>query len=178
MISITEWLKQLIAALVLAGFIEMILPANGLKGVAKMMMGLFIIILLIQPLGHLLHMPVDIAGALAELNFQQPPVSTDEVIRRGLDMRNAWTNRQNQNNQAVWEEKVSQTVGMIDDVSLTKLTMKFDGSIPKRALIRIKPLPHAEMTERRQDRTIQQIVNGIGLVTGLKAKEIEVVWDD
>ncbi|HBE80421.1 MAG TPA: stage III sporulation protein AF, partial [Firmicutes bacterium] len=50
MSQVTEWLRQLVAAIILAGLLEMLLPNNELKNVTKMVMGLLIMMILIQPL--------------------------------------------------------------------------------------------------------------------------------
>lgn len=157
----------------------MILPDNGLKGVTKMMMGLFIIILLIQPLGHFFRFPSDIAGTLPALSPRQPAaISTGEIIRDGLGMREKWTARQIQTNQSVWKEKVRQMVGMIEGVNLIDLKLKFDSLYPQKICLRVRAADSEERTGRWRRETTVRLRNGIGLVTGLKNGQIEVDWDD
>jgi stage III sporulation protein AF len=89
--QIVIWLKTLIAMVVLAGFLELLLPSNHLKRVTKLILGLAIILFLLRPLGDFYQLPDRLSGALAEIFNQASTTSaTDRVVREGLLLRQKW----------------------------------------------------------------------------------------
>jgi stage III sporulation protein AF len=186
--EIAVWIKKIIAILVLAGFLEMILPNNEMKGVTKMMMGLLIIMVMVQPVLRLFKLPATIiheTPALVKAEIPAIPVpNTGQIIKSGLSLRDDWIAGQKKHSRELLIDKVKAGIGLIDGVKLlevkaelkdpsnngdlTKLKLRLQLERPARIMA------DREKEERAMDRRIRDTIK---LFTNLTDDRIEVNWD-
>lgn len=177
MTDITEWVKQIITVLILIGFLDLILPENELKGASKLIMGLFIISLFIQPLGKIFK--IRDPAVLPMFSYAQREITTDHVINQGLRMRESWSQGLTTHNQALVKERISAILGMIDNLRLEKLAVDFNESQPTRVSVRAAPrdwkMVQPDFASYSRQLT-ERIQNAVRLVINLPIKNIEVTW--
>jgi stage III sporulation protein AF len=173
--NIAEWLQRIIAAVIVAGFLEMILPNNELKGVTKMIVGLMVIMILVQPVAKVFQIPSEIAWSLPTLNGERLQPSTDKIIKKGLELRSSWTSRFKEENQQYLEKKIRNILGMIDDIRIEKVQVTFDDQNPVGASIEVAPVDRTSTIDRNT--IITKIKNSVQLVSNLTEERIEVIWD-
>lgn len=178
MAQIALWLKQLIAALFLVGFLEMIIPDNEMKGVTKIVMGLMIIMILIQPLTSIFKISSNVIWSLSthrETNLNLP--STEQILKQGLEIKDSWMLSMKKNNQQILESKIKNIIGMIDEISLCKLTVDYDGVNLKKASLVIKAEEPLDQTNGFKEKVNRKIFNSLELIAGLPSKQVEVIWE-
>jgi stage III sporulation protein AF len=92
MAQIAVWLKTLIAMVILAGFLELLLPDDQMKSVTKLILGLAILLFLLRPLANLARLPAVLIETLAGTSAPRVPETpaTAQVIREGLLLRRQW----------------------------------------------------------------------------------------
>jgi stage III sporulation protein AF len=204
--EIADWIKKIIAILVLAGFLEMILPSNELKGVTKMMIGLLIILIIVQPLLKIFKLPniilnsapVAVEAGIPGMDFQ----GTGRIIKEGLAIRTGLTAELQKRNQEIFIEKIKISVRLIDEVTLVDLKTIFNdpglsgasGSTGKTGMTGYATLEKIElrvklsdsgarrrlsssMLRREQQRLGQRIRDTVKLFSNLTDNQIEVIWD-
>lgn len=66
MTSLEEWLKRLIGTTVILGFLELILPEGEMHRFARMVLGLLVLFVMLQPLAALIHQSPNFDRILAE----------------------------------------------------------------------------------------------------------------
>jgi stage III sporulation protein AF len=175
--QVTEWLRQLVAAIILAGLLEMLLPNNELKNVTKMVMGLLIMMILIQPLIKVFDLPQKVNWSLPSLAAPKTSPPTERIIAKGLKIRESWTKEFQRQNQALLEEKLKNIIGLIDEVQLKAIKVDFQDDKPFKAVLKLKlldPVPSApgNITVIRR-----KVVNAVQLLTNLSPDKIEVSWN-
>ncbi len=173
--QLSFWLKQLIVVLILAGFLELTLPDNQLKGVAKLIMGLLIILLLIQPVAQLIHLPLAVAWVTPKQTDHT--LATEQVIEEGLRLRNNWQQHLATEQEKLWEEKITQVSGMISGVKVTKVVVDCEVKTPIWVKLWVSPKITQGETWWRKD-IEQRLKNGVRLVSDLAEEKIEVNWND
>jgi stage III sporulation protein AF len=197
MLEIADWIKKIIAILVLAGFLEMILPNNELKGVTKMMIGLLIILIIMQPLLKFFKLPTTILGSLPAVvgvdTAGKSLPSTGRIVKEGLAVRAGWTGEIEKRNQEIVIEKIKLSIGLIDKVKLldTKvefnnpdLTATFGYAGLKKVKLRVeftdsRAARRSSLARVEQERQLvgRRIRDTIKLFSNLRDDEIEVIWD-
>ncbi len=173
--NLTEWLQKLITTLILAGFIEMLAPENGLKKAVKLVIGLMVMLILIQPLLSLFKVSVDLDRILSS-SQGAPHQDSQQVLERGLQIRNRWQKGFSPQQQASNEEKLKSIIGLIDDVDLREV--RFLDSASSQAIIRVVPALEKEFSKTLKDKLTLKIQNSVQLVCGLSKEQIEVIWDE
>ncbi|HEX7712965.1 MAG TPA: stage III sporulation protein AF [Bacillota bacterium] len=179
--DLADWLKRIIAAVILAGFLELILPQNNLKGVTKMVMGLVIITLLFQPFTHLLRLPSEIRWDLPGLDaVDSNPASsrTAAVVENGFEMREKWAARLTQDSRAIVETKVKTLVSLIDEVRLKQLQMEYSGSNLVKVHLLVSPAVPGGLSETLLKTITKRLNESVRLVSDLPADRIEVIWNE
>lgn len=176
--SIAEWLQQLVAAFILAGFLEMILPNNELKGVTKMVVGLMIVLILLQPLVKFFQFPSEIAWSLSGIGDEKKIdlPSTAQIIKEGLKLRDNWTAQLQEQNQTYLKDKIKNILAMIDEIRLVDLRLNFDGPDLVKVKLKVAPVNRNIQSESFENLT-KKIKNSIQLISNLGENQIEVIWD-
>jgi stage III sporulation protein AF len=175
--QVSEWLQKIIAAIILAGFLEMLLPNNELKNVTKMVMGLFIMMILIQPLIKVFDLPQKVSWSLPSVSDPDSNFATRRIIERGLKMRESWTAGFKERNKTILEGKLKNIIGLIDGVHLEDLTLSFQGERLIRAILKLKSIKR-EPLEPTASKVIQhKVIDSVQLLTNLTEDQIEVNWD-
>lgn len=197
MVEIAEWIKKIIAILVLAGFLEMILPNNELKGATKMMIGLLIILIVMQPLLKVFKLPATILSSVPAVvgadNAGRNLPSTGRIVKEGLAVRAGWTGEIEKRNQEIVIEKIKLSIGLIDKVKLLDTKVEFDNSNLtaifshaglKKVKLRVEFTDSKAgrrnslaQVQRERQRTGQRIRDTIKLFSNLTDDQIEVIWD-
>ena len=176
--QIAAWLRSVIAALFLAGFLELLLPQNELKGVTRLVMGLLIIALLLQPLSKVVRFPTELLSSLPAITnpAKGNNPSTTQVVERGLIWREHWTAELNQNRQSFYEKKLRNLLGLIDEITVTELKTDFKGDQLKQVRVRLAATKDALQPASKQ-RIRQQVNDAVELLFN-KPVAIEVRWDE
>lgn len=175
--NLTEWLKQLITVLVLAGFIEMLIPENSLKKAAKLVIGLMVMLILIQPLIRCFKIPLDLDQILSTsqgVNHQ----ATEAVLNRGLQIRNRWEKSFNSQQQQLAKERIESVLGLIDEIDLKETRFSDSSSETGLVIIEVAPAFSKELSKSVKDKLTLKIQNSVRLVCSLSKEQIEVVWDE
>lgn len=175
--NLSQWLRQLVTALLLAGFIEMLIPENGLKKPVKLVIGLLVMTMLIQPLAGLFRVSLAPDRILSSgRGFNNQPAR--QVLERGLEIRNRWREGFDSRRQALAKEKIESIIGLIDEIDLKEIRFSKSKSGPDRVIIRIAPAAGREFSKRDQDKLGLKIRNSVRLVHDLSIEQIEVIWDE
>ncbi|HEX3047745.1 MAG TPA: stage III sporulation protein AF [Bacillota bacterium] len=183
--QITEWLKQIIAAVFLAGFLEMLLPNNELKGATRMIMGLLIMMILIQPLVKIFKMPTELLWSMPETIIGTEPrrvlPSANDLIKQGKRIREQWASAQTpdlaQDPHVTLENKLRTMIAMIDEVTLRELTPVYrDGELTG---VKLKvAAAKAKISDPQLKKTVERrLYQSVALFSNLPQSRIEVLWD-
>jgi stage III sporulation protein AF len=182
MTQVGEWLKDIIMAIVLAGFLEMLLPNNELKSVTKMIMGLVILLILLHPLIKFLDLPQKISWSIASISKTESNPATREVIEHGMKMRENWTKDIKEQNKSLLEGKLKNIIELIGEAQMEEIKLEYKGYYPFRAVIKLKSLKRdstgvtaKEVIARNNIK--HQVSSAVQLLTNLKEDQIEVNWD-
>lgn len=170
---IADWLKQVAAVVILAGFLEMILPANAMKNVVKLVMGLVIIAILLQPLLMVFQIPVILDWPLATAVNEE---ATQDVVAAGLDLRTRWEDFYQKQYQAKLEATIREQIRQTGKAEVTASRFDFNEGRLKRAMLVLRPtVPLADEVRKSLK---NQITGWLGLMTGISDQQIEVKWHD
>ncbi len=176
MSQIAEWLKNIVVAIVLAGFLEMLLPSNELKNVTRMMMGLVIMSILLQPLIRLFDLPGQISLSLPSISSPKS-IKTQQIIARGLKMRDEWTHEIQEQNKRALESKLKNIMGLIDEVQLDSLRLHYQGEQLERAYVKLKSTKPGIKDKVEIGNIKRKVINSVQFLTNLREDQIEVNWD-
>lgn len=174
---LNEWLRQLITVLLLAGFIEMLIPDNNLKKPVKLVIGLAVMVMMIQPLLNLFKVRFDpelILSASQTVNHQ----TSQQVLERGLKIRSRWQGHLNTQQRKIAGDRISRVLGLIDEISINEIRFPETASGTLEALIKVVPAPGRNFTNEVKDKLTLKIKNSIRLVAELSNEQIEVIWDE
>lgn len=177
MVQVGEWLRDIIVAIILAGFLEMLLPNNELKNVTKMIMGLVIMMILLQPLVKFLDLPQKVGWSLPSVSELESNPVTRQIIERGLKMRESWTNGIQEQNKAMLEGKLKNIIGLIDEVQLEEIKLYYQGDRLVRAILKLKLLKQGPLGGGAEKKVDRKISDSVQLLTNLSEEQIEVSWD-
>jgi stage III sporulation protein AF len=183
--QITEWLKQIIAAVFLAGFLEMLLPNNELKGATRMIMGLLIMMILIQPLVKIFKMPTELLWSTTETiigsESQRILPSADDLINRGKRLRKQWASAQTpdlgQDAHASLENKLRTMIAMIDEVTLRELTPVYRNGELAGIKMKVAPVKTKILDSQLKKAVERRLYQSVALFSNLPQSRIEVLWD-
>ena len=177
--QIGHWLKPIVAMIILAGFFEMILPDNQLRSVTKMILGLVIIMFLLQPLAKVLNLPATIVHSLSgAVGTRAVPANTDQVIREGIKMRNAWLQDYQTQARQDLEVKIRRVIGLLEEVRLKKVSCVYEGSGLKKVQVVVALKESALLRSQVVAGLNRKIVEAVRLLTQLNHNQIEVRWGE
>lgn len=172
---LSAWLRQLIIALVLAGFLEMLIPENGLKKTAKLVIGLMVMLILIQPLLRIFKIPFEWDRIIIEDRIGGG-TDSQPVLDRGLQIRGKWEKSFRTEQQKITGEKIQSIIGLIDEVDLLETLFVDSGSGPGAVLIKVVPAYGKDLSGSKRDQLTAKIKNSVRLVSGFSGDQIEVNW--
>ncbi len=171
--KVADWLKQVAAAVILAGFLEMILPANAMKNVVKLVMGLVIIAILLQPLLLVLRIPTVLdwpSRAVAD------EAATRDVVAAGLDLRTRWEEFYRKQYRSRLEATVAERIRGTGKAEVMDSRFVFrDGKLTGAMLVLRPTVP---LTAAARDALESRIVGWLGLMADISEQQIEVKWHD
>jgi stage III sporulation protein AF len=178
--QIAEWLKNIVVAIILAGFLEMLLPNNDLKNVTRMMMGLVILSILLQPLIRFFDLPGQISLSLPSISSRPDSAKTQQLIVRGLKMRDEWTHQLKEQYKANLESKLRNILGLMDEIHLENLYLQYQGERLERAFVKIKfarPGTSVSQIGDMKRKVISRARDSVRFLTDLREDQIEVNFD-
>ncbi len=175
--KITEWLRQFITALLLAGFIEMLIPENSLKKPVKLVIGLLVMVILVQPLARIFKVPLELDRILSASHGANHQTS-QQVLECGLQIRNNWQERFDSQQRILTKEKIESVIGLIDGIDLREVRFAESKSGFTRVNIRVVPAFNETFSKIDQDKFTNKIQNSVRLVSDLSKEQIEVNWDE
>lgn len=182
--QVVEWLQRLIAAIILAGFLEMLIPNNELKKVTKMVMGLLIMMILVQPLLKIFYLPQKVVWSLATEgeqkvdHYKEVYPSTGQIIKQGLELRNKWKLRFNSRDQLLIKQKIKNIIGLLDEIHLQGLDLQYEGENLLKASLKVELSKQGLTNLSNRSNLNQKIKDSVQLVTSLHEDQIEVTWND
>lgn len=183
MAQIADWLKKIISLIIVAGFLELLLPNNNLKGVTRLVLGLLVIMILMQPLTQLFNIPIDLITAATlynpEIKVAQIPVS-DKLITEGEKIRKRWESVFVADGFQVLETKLKRIIALIEEIELEQLDLEQKDGQLERVVITVKSKEEQRLTPAFQVKTRQEICKMIALVSDLNItpEQIEVNWNE
>lgn len=174
--EITVWVKQIVAVTIIAGFLEMMLPDNRLKGVTKLIMGLMVIMMMIRPVTVLLHLPVEYNGSLENITTASPPhnLQTKTLIERGNKLRREWNGVYRQKYEKVTSQKIKKALNAAGLGRLLRLKLDYRGDDLKRVILTLAPSDATPSSPNIPQTT--QVVRLVSAVTDWEEEQIEVIW--
>lgn len=173
--QVSEWLQKIIAAVILAGFLEMLLPNNELKSVTKMVMGLLIMMILVQPLIKILDLQQRVSWNLPVVSELKSSQATQAVIQRGLKIQKSWAIRFEEQNKNELTRRIKNILGLMDEVQLEDVKLDFQDGRPVKAIVKLKPQKSWTANPGVPKKIRDQVINSVQLLTNLPEKRIEVV---
>lgn len=171
-------MRQLIILMIAAGFIEMLTPENSLKKTVKLVIGLMVMAVLLQPLTRLFKINMD---PDAILSMSQSVVRQDsrQIVERGLQLRDRWQESFDLQQHALVKEKIESVVGLIDDIELREVRFfPSTTSRSSRVSIIVGPALDRGISKTCKDKLIQKIQKSVRLVCNIANEQIEVIWDE
>jgi stage III sporulation protein AF len=179
MAQIVIWLKTLIAMVVLAGFLELLLPDNQLKSVTKLILGLAIILFLLRPLGNFYQLPDRLNEAFAEFFFQASATpATDRVVREGLLLRQKWQADFEWGRRRDLEAKLQKALTVCGNILLQRVNCRYHQNQLNRVSLTVTGAAPRRLTAVQQANANRQIIRIVQLVTQLAPGQIEIVWGE
>jgi stage III sporulation protein AF len=175
--QIAGWLKRLIVMVILAGFIEMLLPDNQLRNVTKLVFGLVIMVFMIQPVTKLMNLPLSLAESLSRIPGENAVPATAQVLRAGIRMRSQWQMRYNRTNQHHLEENLKKVFGLLE-VKLRQVDCDYRDSRLIKVKIMAEPVLGKVIRSDSLRRLDQKIRRAVRLFTGLNEDQVEVRWGE
>lgn len=175
--NLAQWLRHLVTALLLAGFIEMLIPENNFKKPVKLVIGLLVMTILIQPLAGLFKVSLDpdrMISSGQNLHNQ----AAQPVLERGLEIRNRWQEGFNSRRQGLVKEKLESIIGLIDEVDLKELRVSEQKSGLDQVIIKIVPAAGREFSQMDKEKLAIKIRNSVRLIHDISTEQIEVIWDE
>ncbi|MCL6590520.1 MAG: stage III sporulation protein AF [Firmicutes bacterium] len=179
--QVTVWIKQIIAAVFLAGFLEMLLPNNELKGATRLVMGLLVMMILLQPLTRILKMPTELLWSMPDTIISSKShrvlPAADGLIQEGKRLREQWTANLGRNTQISLENRLRTMIAMIAGVTLREMAPVYrDGELAGLKL-KVALAPEKNRDLRFQKTVERQIYQSVALFSNLPESRIEVRWD-
>jgi stage III sporulation protein AF len=175
--QIAGWLKRLIVMVVLAGFIEMLLPDNQLRNVTKLILGLVIMVLMIQPLTNLMNLPSVLAESLFRVPGGGAVAATERVVREGIRMRQQWQMRYNRTNQRYFEENLKKVLSLLE-VKLDHVDCDYRDSRLIKVKIVVEPVAGKLIRSNFLRQLDQKVRRAVRLFTGIDEDQVEVRWGE
>jgi stage III sporulation protein AF len=173
--QIAVWLKHLIAMVILAGFLELVLPDNQLKNVTKLILGLAIMLFLLQPLSSFYQLPATLAGAMAgAFSRAQATPGTAQVIREGLMLRQKWRRDFEKEARHGLEAKLQKLFTLFEEAVLQRVTCRYEGTRLRQVKLVVEPAARHEIRPYLK----RQIIRSVQLVTELPPDQIEITWGE
>lgn len=169
---IADWLKQVAAVVILAGFLEMILPANALKGVVKLVMGLVIITILLQPLLMIFRIPAVLDWSLPATGNEG---ATQDIVAAGLDLRTRWEGFYQKQYQTRLETAMAERIRQTGKAVVTASQLDFHEGKLIKAVVELRPT--VQLSEADRNLLETQIIGWLGLITDISNHQIEVKWN-
>lgn len=175
--NLTGWLRQLITIIIVASFIEMLAPDNSLKKTVKLVIGLVVMVVLLQPLTRFYKIPLN-PDEITYLSQSVVESASQQVLERGLEMRNRWQKGFNSQQLALVEEKIASIIGLIDDIELREVRFTQSISEPSGVAVRVVPTGKRGFSKSLKDKLTVKIQRSIRLVCNFPKEQIEVIWDE
>jgi stage III sporulation protein AF len=172
------WLKSVVAAMVLAGFLEMLLPNNELKGVTRMVMGLLIILVLAQPLLKVFHLPQELEMNLPELQTDSGPAGTSRIVAEGLNLRNQWLTQFGAGRREAYEARIGKLLKLVEGIQVERTQVVMEGGTVQSVGVAVRPRSGADWDRTRRAALTEEISDSIQLVCPVQKERIEVIWDE
>jgi stage III sporulation protein AF len=154
---ITLWLKQVILVVMLAAFLDLILPATQLQRYVKMVMGLIILLTILTPLFRIFQLSPDemamrISRYQAELS-RSPRMPDWKAIAEQL--KNAQDEQTENNVKRQMEQSIRQEIKEVHQMDVASVDVTFDRSANgqaeiKRIVIRLGQLEEGSTADAIQ----------------------------
>lgn len=172
------WIKSIIAAIVLAGFLEMLLPNNELKGVTRMVMGLLIILILAQPLLKVFNISQELTQALPGWQNESDPATTGQIVTKGLNLRNQWLEQFAGNQQQAYEERIARLLRLSDGIAVREVRVVMAKQTVQSVSVAVRARSGTKLDGAQRAEWTAKLDESIQLVCPVTKERIEVVWDE
>ena len=170
-------MRQLITLMIAAGFIEMLTPENSLKKTVKLVIGLLVMVVLLQPLTRFFKINMD-PGAILSMSQSTIREDSQQIVERGLQLRGRWQKSFDSQQRALDKEKIESVIGLIDDIELREVQSFTSISGPSRVIIKVAPASDRRFFENSKNQLALKIQKSVRLVCNIAIEQIEVIWDE
>ena len=171
-----DWIRNLILIILLAHFIELLLPANDLKKYVKVVIGFFIMMAILAPILQLTGR--DLAGLEVEVFPAEAP-SFDEIVARGEQLRES----QAETVQGEFSEQLSQKITAVVNLNAklqavtTKVELTDNNRINKIVITGKKRL-ESDAAEAELEKLARQLEATVAVLYNLEQAKVEVVLEE
>ncbi|MDR6224657.1 stage III sporulation protein AF [Desmospora profundinema] len=160
---LSDWLKQIVILVLIATFLDLLLPNNALERYVKLVMGLLIILAMLVPIFDLFHADWDFTDFILDRAVQQE--SLDPIHKIKQDAKTLAGNREGLVREEVEQqlgESIGSEVSQRFKMEVTSITVQLetgdDGSVDGIKQVRITLQPATEKKEgSRQTRPVDEV---------------------
>lgn len=177
---IGAWLRQIMVVVLIAGFLDLLLPNNQLKGVTRLIMGLLVLIILIQPLTDIFQLPLEPAWSLPDRTDAPLSAYWDaaDLVEQGLILRRRWETVYRQESHAELTQEIKIILARHGIGRLAELNLVIADGRLGEARIRLSPGTSLNIEPELCQKISGEIIRKVSRLTGLNEKQIEVIWDE
>lgn len=170
-------MQQLITTMIVVGFIEMLIPENNLKKTVKLVIGLMVMAVLLQPLTRFFKINMD-PDAILTMSQSVIRQDSQQIVERGLQLRHRWQESFDSQQCDLAKEKIESIIGLIDDIELREV--RFFTATPGHSRVTIKVVPALDraLPQTFKHKLSRKIQKSVRLVCNIANEQIEVIWDE
>lgn len=132
---VTEMVKNIVVIILLASFLEMLLPASNLRPFVRFAIGLFVVIAILNPVLSFINKGEDIKVDAWDMKWEQE--QTDQVLEEGEELKQRILEQANAAVKGKVERQVGALAGLVPGVQAleTKVDMDDRGKIRNIVLV-------------------------------------------
>jgi len=178
MAYLAEWLKKVVGIIIFAGFLEMLLPDNGLKGVTRMVLGLLVMMVLLAPLAKVFNIPAELALDITrKAESREVMPATAEVIDEGAAIRKRWDALFREKDQKKIKDKIAKALTLYGVIEVRRISLEYDQAELFRVIVEGSAKEGKVGKEGDLAKLSKEVSKIVYLATDLPEEQIEVRWD-
>lgn len=126
---ITNLVRDIAVIVILASFMEMLLPNSNMKRFVQVILGLFILITILNPIVNFLN--EDLSTHVNAWQFQANPGELEEIMAQGMSLAQTSDDNALRQYEQRLEQQISGLVTLIPEVDNVKVKVDAGGNITK-----------------------------------------------
>ncbi len=158
----------------------MLLPNNELKGVTRLVMGLFILLVLAQPLLSIYQLPRELIWSLPSFAAEnsQSAGQTDQVIANGLRLKKQWAAQFAAQQQQDETKRITAVLQLVEGITVRAVNVEMDQGERKAVIVTVAHRPPLGGRKTEQAIVTEKISAAVQLVCAIPKEQVKVVWSD